>query len=339
MAHIKMSQKSRLGRYLVLVTVAVMVLYFYHANSSTEDTVGEVPKDLPKVATERTPQYLVRQRERNRTIHEICGPKRPLTTLTTTQMMFLLKHIIVDDNNKLLYCYVPKAACANWKRVMQVLSGKYARVEDIHKVDHTDFKFLSGYNPEEIEYRLNNYFKFMFVRHPLDRLFSAWHNKFHENFIDMQKKYGIPIVKKFRDNPPADPKGDDVTLGEFFKYLAGTATTQFNEHWMPFIELCQPCHVDYNFIGIYEDLENEATTMIKHVGLSDKVTYPARQRYYDKNSVADDAKIDEWHRVPPEAFQDVVKKYATDFGLFGYPLPENVDDYITDHIKSPNQGL
>jgi len=336
--------------------VIIVIFYILHINSrfkqEKQEAVEEkeqipaypaqqpadIEQKLPQtvedsVRNEPEPPYLNTQRARNSTIHEICGPKRSIRTLTTTQSMYLFKHMIVDDDHRLIYCYVPKAACANWKRVMQVLSGRYVRVEDIHKVDHTDFQFLSNYSPEEVDYRLKNYFKFMFVRHPFDRLFSAWHNKFHENFLDMQKKYGVPIVKNFRDNPPENPQGNDVTLGEFFKYLAGTKTAHFNEHWMPYIELCQPCYVDYNFIGVYEDLENEATTMIKHLGLSEKVTYPARQRYYDKHTVPDDSKIEEWRKVSPESFQNVLKKYAPDFGLFGYPLPENVEDYIKERIQ------
>lgn len=351
-----MFQGPRFRRCLPILILFIVILYVLHRVEQINVAEGEVEGNIERIlahpdeqpgATERVPPhrvensvkdrpgppYLLTQHGRNSTIHEICGPKRSVRTLTTAKSMYLFKHMIVDDTHRLIYCYVPKAACANWKRVMQVLSGRYKSVDDIHKVDHTDFKFLSGYSPEEIDYRLKNYFKFMFVRHPLDRLFSAWHNKFHENFLDMQKKYGVPIVKKFRKNPPKNPQGDDVTLGEFFKYLAGTPTKEFNEHWMPFNELCQPCYVDYNFIGVYEDLENEAITMIKHLGLSEKVTYPTRQQYYDKHSVPNDAKIAEWHKVSPETFQDVLEKYSQDFGLFGYPLPDNVEQYIKEQIQ------
>ena len=48
-------------------------------------------------------------------------------------------------------------------------------------------KRLVQYSPEEIKYRLENYYKFMFVRHPFDRILSAWRDKL---FLEMQDRHG-----------------------------------------------------------------------------------------------------------------------------------------------------
>ena len=37
---------------------------------------------------------------------------------------------------------------------------------------------ISNYSQPEQERMMRNYFKFMFVRHPFDRLVSAWRDKF-----------------------------------------------------------------------------------------------------------------------------------------------------------------
>ena len=79
-----------------------------------------------------------------------------------------------------------KVACTNWKRVLMVLMGK-TNATDPLDVDRTQahhykvFRRLNSYTRSEAEFMLSNYTKFLFVRHPLERLLSAYRNKFVEN--------------------------------------------------------------------------------------------------------------------------------------------------------------
>ncbi|XP_010784193.1 carbohydrate sulfotransferase 12-like [Notothenia coriiceps] len=49
---------------------------------------------------------------------EFPGSTRPFEQIPNRE----LDHLIVDDTHQIIYCYVPKVACTNWKRVMVVLS-------------------------------------------------------------------------------------------------------------------------------------------------------------------------------------------------------------------------
>uniref|UniRef100_A0A2K5YBB2 Carbohydrate sulfotransferase n=2 Tax=Mandrillus leucophaeus TaxID=9568 RepID=A0A2K5YBB2_MANLE len=92
-----------------------------------------------------------------------------------------LRHVLVDDAHGLLYCYVPKVACTNWKRVLLALSGQTRgdpRAIPAHEA-HAPGRLpsLADFSPAEINRRLRAYLAFLFVREPFERLASAYRNK------------------------------------------------------------------------------------------------------------------------------------------------------------------
>ena len=261
---------------------------------------------------------MLRQAQVRRQMQKNCMEKKPFGSLSKWQREYLLRHLIVDDKYQLLYCYVPKVGCANWKRVFNTLYGDVSNSDDVKKVNHTSMHFLSTYTEQEVEYRLQNYFKFMFVRHPLDRLLSAYRNKFGEHFAVFEKRYGVYIVKNFRPNPPRAPKGDDVTFAEFLDYVASTASEKLNEHWSPYMDLCQPCHVSYDFVGYYEDFDGDVNFLLEALKLDDIVHYPKKQTYY--KSLSKEQKLQYVHQVPNRTINKLTKRLATDYKLFAYPF-------------------
>ncbi|XP_006013911.1 carbohydrate sulfotransferase 14 [Latimeria chalumnae] len=265
--------------------------------------------------------YQITQDIRNRTIQAVCGQKgmpRSVWELSFMQRKTLLRHILVNDEHKFLYCYVPKVACSNWKRVLKVLNGSLENVNVQVKMDHkNNLVFLADLKPQEIRHRLTHYFKFLFVREPMERLLSAYRNKFGE-IEAYQKKYGIEIVKRYRSKVGSS-KGDDVTFSEFLHYLVDEDVEKMNEHWMPIYNLCQPCAVRYNFIGSYEHLQTDADSVLQRVGAPPHVHFPERQAWYKPVT----AQTLHYYvcTAPKQLLQELLPKYILDFSLFAYPLP------------------
>lgn len=280
----------------------------------------------PGLAAEDVDSQIL-QEIRNRTIRTVCSQKNmphSVWSLSPLQRKTLLQHVLVSDRYRFLYCYVPKVACSNWKRVLKVLNGALDNVDVSVKMDHrSDLQFLSSMKPEEIRHRLKHYFKFMFVREPMERLLSAYRNKFGE-IESYQKKYGVEIVTRYRksrgkDAAGAAAKGDDVTFAEFVRYLLDEDAERMNEHWMPVYNLCQPCAVTYDFIGSYERLEGDSDLVLRRVGAPDAVRFPERQTWYKPVTAAT------LHYylcgLPQKLLRELLPKYILDFSLFAYALP------------------
>ncbi|XP_078732498.1 carbohydrate sulfotransferase 13-like [Lampetra fluviatilis] len=207
------------------------------------------------------------------------GPKRRVLSPAD------LKHLLVDDEHRLIYCYVPKVACTNWKRVMLVLSGRargrQAQAIPAHEAHVPGaLRSLAHFNASEINRRLHSYLSFLFVRHPFERLVSAYTNKFTKRYnTAFHSRYGTRIIQRHRHAPGAEAarRGSDVRFEEFAWYLADPRTRAeepFNEHWETAAALCHPCHVRYDVVGKYETLQRDAGLVLRLAGAGADVQFP-----------------------------------------------------------------
>ncbi|KAF1478174.1 Carbohydrate sulfotransferase 14, partial [Megadyptes antipodes antipodes] len=271
--------------------------------------------------------YEVLQDIRNRTIRAVCRQRampRSVWELPAGQRRTVLRHLLVSDKYRFLYCYVPKVACSNWKRILKVLDGALESVDVKLKMDHkSDLVFLGDMKPDEISYRLKNYYKFIFVRNPMERLLSAYRNKFGE-IKEYQQKYGVEIIRRYRKNG-GNSAGDDVTFSEFLRYLLDEEAERMNEHWMPIYNLCQPCAVRYDFIGSYERLNTDANYVLEQVQSPSFIRFPERQSWY--KPVTAETLHYYLCNTQRRLIKELLLKYILDFSLFAYPLPNITSEF------------
>ncbi|MBN3296489.1 CHSTB sulfotransferase, partial [Amia calva] len=240
-----------------------------------------------------------------------------------------LKHLVVDDQHELLYCYVPKVACTNWKRVLMVLTGD-GKYSDPLKIPANEahvagnLRTLSQYTTAEINHRLRTYLKFVFVREPFERLVSAYRNKFTRNYnTAFHKRYGTKIISRHRVNPREEAleKGNDVSFEEFVYYLVDPRTQHeepFNEHWERVHSLCHPCIIHYNVVGKYESLEQDARYILQLAKSQDVVRFPATVK---SSRTTDDMAAQFFQKVSPFYQKKLYNLYKMDFLLFNYTIP------------------
>ena len=249
-----------------------------------------------------------------------------------------LRHLIVNDEQKTMYCYVPKVACTTLKRIFLFLTGRTNATDPKHLSKKTVHgarlhTFLSSFSPKEREYRLKNYRKVVFVREPLVRLLSAFRSKFiniaNVSNNRFHKQYGRRIVQTVRQNSSQASFGYeyDVTFSEFIQFLIkfNTNSTAFDQHWTPVYQLCSPCYIQYDFIGKFESIATDTSLLLKEMAVDDLVpSFPEREDTYQRSEETTESF---YSTIQAKHLIAISKIYENDYKLFGYPLPLDLSHF------------
>jgi len=226
--------------------------------------------------------------------------------------------LAVDDDLKLIYCVVPKVGTSTWKTVIAKARKIQRRISRWGM-----WRRLSNYTEEEMNERLKTYFKFVFVREPLQRLLSAYKHKFIQT-PSYTSKLRKEIVQALRPQD-VEPNGENfVKFKEFIQYLSNNMSR--NQHWRQYGKLCHPCVIHYDFIGHTETLKEDAALLLKMAGIDDRVTFPPIH-----NSTGPSEVLEYYSQVPPWYIKQLGEQYRNDFEMFGYeylgPVKKLLDQY------------
>ena len=128
-------------------------------------------------------------------------------------------------------------------------------------------------NETSLKYYLKKYFKFVFVREPMERLASCYLDKFVKNtkngpllkYRQKVKQMAKLLNKTVEEGKLLNKTVEErnlVTFQEFLEVevLAETifrSTLSFARHWKPYHQLCAPCEVNYDFIGHLDPSQND----------------------------------------------------------------------------------
>jgi len=157
----------------------------------------------------------------------------------------------------------------------------------------------------------------MFTREPLERLVSAY----REKFIVLKKYWRFwsrRIVSRYRVGS-TNKNESSPTVEEFFKYLL--QDSKMNEHWMSYVQLCQPCSISYDFIGSFDCLERDSDKLLDKLKLHSKVQFPIKQKYYTKSKRTTSSFDKLLSKVPSRLIKKVVETFSQDYEMFSYPKP------------------
>ncbi|XP_019617826.1 PREDICTED: carbohydrate sulfotransferase 10-like [Branchiostoma belcheri] len=215
-------------------------------------------------------------------------------------------NLIVIDKTKTIYCYIPKTGCTTTKLVMYNLQhdtnltsadlGPNKKVE-IHRYP---FKLLNKYSMEDAQMRLKTYNKLIVVRDPLERLASAWLDKFFNSpgrFI---------FRKRLRQA---------VGNSTF-----GKTTTK---------------RVQYDFIAHTDTLVEDLRLFFHRSGIVGKDGILPRQ--HPSRAKARFGRT--FRVVPPEDIRRLGQIYKPDFDMFGYSIEEDLEMIENEQRNALKQNV
>ena len=160
----------------------------------------------------------------------------------------------------------------------------------------------------------------MFVREPFARLASAYRDKVNQVRRLVFSNKSLQELKK---------KGIKATFSAFVQNVLSSNQTTLqargrieDQHWRPYEQIC-PCEVNYDFIGHFENLAEEAPQLLKIIGVDDYVTFP---EYHPSKTTP--YMLDYYSQLTKDEISQLGQLFELDFKLFGYDFPGPLEEVL-----------
>ncbi|XP_034942845.1 carbohydrate sulfotransferase 11-like [Chelonus insularis] len=247
----------------------------------------------------------------------------------------------IDQVHKLSYCPIYKAGSTSWLYNMCLLMNvpELELNSGREQLSTIARRVMPQLDFPEVENAMLGALKLLIVRHPFERLLSAYRDKLENSVagrehgtLHFYRKYGAMIVKKYRaknltsqktneyirkEGVPA-PAGIEPTWQEFVDYLIDTDLANYgDDHWMPYYLYCTPCSLNYSIIAKVETLQQDQMFIIKKLGEEDQIQPKWRHSGGEMNA----SKI-YFRQLDRGRIDKLYKKFKLDFEMFDYSLEE-----------------
>ena len=188
---------------------------------------------------------------------------------------------------------------------------------------------MAWYSPKRRKHFLTKFYKFMFVRHPLHRLVSAYRDKFFFPAGDNKFIYNL-FGKIIKQNYPENfnitihhPSEDFVTFKQFVQYVADSAAkgNWLNDHFSPYYDLCRPCDIKYDFVGRMEMMQMDSQFIIRKFFQNTSIDTLPGMSATSKSTHGSEVR-DLFQTLPRDLVTRLYFAFQPDFDMYGYSLED-----------------
>jgi hypothetical protein len=186
---------------------------------------------------------------------------------------------------------------------------------------HYNLTSLRKYSKKDILQILDDYFVLMVVRHPLDRIISAYRDKLAGNNSIYEHRLGRSVLKAVRPqaSDTVKQRGHGVTFQEFIQYMIQTEYD--NGHFTYYQSLCHPCLIQYDYIAKLETQYTDASYIINKY-LAGYGADGLSNLHSNRGGASQWKALSEYDSLSPEELDTFIAMYTPDINMFGYRVHE-----------------
>ncbi|CAH1116862.1 unnamed protein product [Phaedon cochleariae] len=233
---------------------------------------------------------------------------------------------LVDNKHHLVWCNIFKAASTSWMYNFNILAGYSPNFLKKSKLVPMTLARQRYPRPSllALQKAFNTSISFLIVRHPLERLLSAYRDKLQYALPHTyHKKLGNEIIMKYRykkKRPSTNlPTQRWPTFSEFVDYLVDSARQdlRLDMHWTPIVEFCTPCMFDFHVIAHTETLQEDQMYLIESANLGDLI----RPEWRNAGRGTTQQQVAKYYsQLTRSQILQLYHIYSYDFELFNYSI-------------------
>ena len=317
--------------------------------SQAEPSEPPIKPNLKKVNEVNPSLGILKDRAQN--LNDLCAKKNLNHNKAFPTELFVLKE------RNLAYCAVPKAGTSTWMTYLVDLSTKPQSFKDgiYNNFSHIGFEFGRQVAPRlspnkwmswvnNIHERNQSEIRIIVVRHPFERLVSAFRQKLERLDPTVYRKHGRAI-SNYRSEYIAkfglQSLSSDMNFGAILPVNHGTRTSKLptfwefvqwiirsngsmaNIHWIPIYHFCSICAFGYDYVVKHEQYHEEnlefmqETGLFKYLSTSSVLDKKVNVNRPDEMLSTDITKL-YFEVLSNEEIQKLFQVYQNDFQLFDY---------------------
>ncbi|KAK8406578.1 hypothetical protein O3P69_007293 [Scylla paramamosain] len=232
----------------------------------------------------------------------------------------LMRNLFYSKKYKLMMCAVGKAGSTTWKSHILAIAGRVVSPKIVHDIPSLQASQQLGIMGTRAAMLSAATTTVMTVRHPLDRLVSAYRDKFRNGAL-------MPTTNPFSQKALKHlaRQGErglvSFTFTEFLKHVLVDQKEERveNAHWRNYYRTCSPCALHYDFILNTETFTEDLKYIVNKLGITEvDVEWKLNAQAH---TTASAHYVHYYTNITQALLRRVLHKYEVDFQMFGYEVP------------------